>query len=64
MFAEYDKIFDPDYVGLLLHIHFFDMTQDLNLYEGLFREAWLIFDDLKCYFFLGLMIECLEDLSI
>lgn len=64
MFAEYDKIFDPDNVGLLLHIHFFNVTQDLDLNEGLLGEAWLILDNLKGHFFFGLMIEGLEDLSI
>lgn len=64
MFAEDDEIFDPDYVGLLVHICLFDVAEDFDLDEGLLGEPWLIFDDLEGYLFFGLVVEGLENLSV
>ena len=64
MFAEDDEIFDPDYVGLLLHICFLDVAEDLYFDEGLLGEAGLVLDDLQRHFFFGLVVEGLEDLPV
>lgn len=64
MFPEDDEIFDPDYVGLLIHICFFDVAEDFDLNEGLFGEAGLIFDNLQGYLFFGLVVEGFEHLSV
>lgn len=47
MFPEDDEIFDPDYVGLLVHVCFLYVAEDFDLNEGLLGEPWLIFDDLE-----------------
>lgn len=64
MFAEDDEIFDPDYVGLLLHICLFYMAENFDLDESLFGEARLVFNDLEGYLFFGFVVEGFEHLSV
>ena len=64
MFAENDKIFDPDYIGLLIHICFFYVTEDFDFNKGLFGETGLVFDDLESYLFFGLVVKGFEHLSV
>ena len=64
VFAEDDKIFDLDYVGLVFFISFFDETEDFDLNKSLFGELGVAFDHLQGYFFMALVIQYLQNIAV
>lgn len=64
MLTKNDEIFNSYDIGLLLFILLLDMTQYLDLNEGLLAEFGVVFDNLESRFQFGFMVQDFEYLSV
>lgn len=64
MLTKNDEIFNSYDIGLLLFILLLDMTQYLDLDEGLLAEFGVVFDNLESRFQFGFMVQDFEYLSV
>lgn len=64
MLPEYDEVFYPDHVRLLVIIQLLDVTEDFDLDEGLLGKFWVGLDHLQSHLFFVLMVIGLQDLAV
>ena len=64
MLSKNNKIFDSNYIWLLLIVFLLDLAEDFYLCESLFWKFWIIFYHLQSYFFFLLVIKYFKHLTV